>query len=133
MAGNPALPITGSSSMPNSSTPNNGAARTGPAYLLPETSPNRPMALGNPGGGRPADSDATANYTADLRSSPTADYRTSRVENRDYRNELRGEYPGTGYPQGNPLMPSPAASNSHEPERSEPGVARFEGTIESPR
>ena len=82
------------------------------------------------------------NYQADRRNDPANDYRSSyRDDSRsDYRNDsrsdYRNDYPGTGSLQGNPLMPStgPGASPAsvQDPQASEPGVARFEGTIAKP-
>ncbi|MGD0897055.1 MAG: hypothetical protein ABR915_04410 [Thermoguttaceae bacterium] len=74
-------------------------------------------------------------YQADLRGSPTRDYRMNRSE--AFRDESPNRYPGAGAAQGNPLMPSPApgvsaASAQDPPQSTEPGVARLEGTIESP-
>jgi hypothetical protein len=112
----------------------NAANPPGPAYLQPQpqASSNRPMALNDATDVRPTERGAAANYQADLRAGPAADYRAARADYRDYYNELRDEYPGAKAPQGNPLMPSPTAAASQETPPSEPGVARFEGTIERP-
>lgn len=81
-------------------------------------------------------------YEADRRGDPANDYRSSyRNDSRtDYRNDSRtdhrNDYPGTGSLQGNPLMPSAGGGMSstsvQDPQASEPGVARFEGTIAKP-
>jgi hypothetical protein len=75
-------------------------------------------------------------YQADRRTGAGAEPRvyprTDRYENR-YDN--RYDYPGAGASQGNPLMPSPQGRVAPPPVDSsppQPGVARLQGTIESP-
>lgn len=96
-------------------------------------------------------------YQADARNNAAAGYRDYPNPNRaDYRAEARtdnpnamrgdnrsnpqrdyrGGYPGGGAVQGNPLIPSNgegvSPSSYQDTQRVEPGVARFEGTIEKP-
>lgn len=105
-------------------SPHSETNPTPAAWLQPQAGANRPMALGDPSDARPNDRlGSPAERQADSRSDPAGDYRTARAD-RDYRSD----YPGSG----NPLMPAPVSNASQDVQPAEPGVARFEGTIERP-
>jgi hypothetical protein len=81
-----------------------------------------------------ADAPGRQNDQADLRSNPARDIRGDGSE--AFRGDAPRDYPGGGAVQGNPLMPSPPvavpAAPAQDPQPSEPGVARLEGTITRP-